>query len=65
MAKIVGMGIKIKFPPKKQATPFPPLNFSHIGKIWPIIETVKKINLYSIDNNIIDINNSSLGYKHF
>ena len=32
-----------------------------IGKIV----SDKKINLYSIDNNIIDINNSSLGYKHF
>ena len=32
-----------------------------IGKII----SDKKINLYSIDNNIIDINNSPLGYKHF
>ena len=32
-----------------------------IGKII----SDKKINLYSIDNNIIDINNSSFGYKHF
>ena len=32
-----------------------------IGKII----SDKKINLYSIDNNIININNSSYGYKHF
>ncbi len=32
-----------------------------IGKII----SDKKINLYSIDNDIIDINNSSFGYKHF
>ena len=47
MAKIVGIGAKIRLPPKKQATPFPPLNLSQIGKVCPIIENKNIKNLNS------------------
>ena len=40
--------------PKYVATPFPPLNFSHIGKTWPR-KTVREHNIIKSGNKFIQI----------
>ena len=41
--------------PKNEATPLPPLKFSHKGKIWPIIEKIPQIDPTSEPKYLINI----------